>query len=287
MTKSNAFKSLALAGMMALSAVPPVTAQTISPSIRPVDFAQNLELQKTKSGRFSCGPHLQTYVVRSLNKRSGKGIRCVKMSAGRPGKPRTPRLAWYGEGNWGGKTYRHVGHAFYRGRRLVGYASDMYGNGEHFKNNFPGNLKVRIINANRIRVTGAWNEDWVRVKTTNYRPLRRPRTCGKYFDKYRVSDLLPQPKGRNGKGLRCVLRVGPAGTYARRRYFTTWFGNGQWEGNRYSHLGTRSTKGRAGASDICGTRFGPVCNKFAYGSLKIKPAVGGYNVIGAWREKWR
>ncbi len=241
----------------------------------------------TLKPKFSCGPNLATYVVRPLNNRPGQGIRCVKFSNGSPNSPRTPRLAWYGEGNWYGKTYRHMGHAFDQGRALQGYASDIYGNGEDINNNFPGNLNVQIINASRIRVTGAWNEEWIRVKETAYKPLARPKTCGRYLEQYRVADLLPIAQGgRKGDGLRCVLKVGPAGTYAPKRRFTTWFGNGQWQGNYYSHVGTRATSG-VGASDICGTTFGPVCNNFAYGSLNMTPVGGGYNVTGAWRERWR
>jgi hypothetical protein len=248
--------------------------------------------------KFSCGPHLATYVVRPLDNRPGRGIRCVKFSNGSPSKPRTPRIAWYGEGNWYGKTYRHVGHAFYKPvlvphqplplpSSLKGYASDMNGNGEDIHNNFPGNLQVQIVNPSRIRVTGAWNEEWIRVNEATYKPLARPKVCGSYFDQYKVADLVPLSQGgRQGDGMRCVLRVGPAGTAAPKRYFTTWFGNGQWTGSKYSHLGTRSTAG-VGASDICGSTFGPICNNFPYGSLKVKPVPGGYDVTGAWREMWR
>ena len=296
MMKLKTFKSLALTSMLVVSTMPSGQAQTIYPQTLPdpvlasqalpAQISPNRNLQRKVSPKFNCGPYLQTFIVRALDNRKGKGIRCVKLSEGRPGTPRIPKLAWYGEGNWQGKTYRHIGHAFYQRRQLRGYASDIYGNGEFFKNSFPGNLKVRIINPNRIRVTGAWNEEWIRVGMTNYRPLRRPRTCGRHFESYRVSDLIPRPKGRRGTGLRCVLRVGPGGTYMPRRYFTTWFGNGHWDGNRYSHLGTRSFNGH-GASDICGTTFGPVCNTFGWGSLKMNPVPGGYNVTGSWREKWR
>jgi hypothetical protein len=255
----------------------------------PIDASINAKLILPNLPKFSCGPNLATYVVRPLDNRSGQGIRCVKFSNGNPSTTRTPRIAWYGEGNWSKQTYRHVGHAFYpqSGVPLQGYASDINGNGEDIHNNFPGNLAVTIVNPNLIKVTGAWNEEWIRVKTATYKPLARPKVCGSYFDQYRVADLVPLSQGgRQGDGLRCVLKVGPAKTYAPKRYFTTWFGNGQWEGSQYSHLGTRSTAG-VGASDICGTTFGPICNNFAYGTLKVKPVPGGYNVTGAWRETWR
>lgn len=275
---NNRLKSIALGGVLALSMAPAINAQTAFPS--------TVNQRTLATQKFSCGRHLKTFVVRSLNQKRGRGIRCVKVSTIRRGTRRIPKLAWYGEGNWNGKTYRHVGHAFGRGRIMRGYASDIYGNGEHFKNNFPGNLRVTMLSPNRIQVTGAWHEEWVQVRSTRYRPLRRARTCGQFFDQYRVADLVSPPQGRRGRGLRCVLKVGPQGTYAPQRYFTTWFGNGQWGQAVYSHLGTRSFKG-AGASDICGSVFGPVCNHFNYGSLQIKAVGNGFDVDGAWREKWR
>lgn len=274
----NQLKSLALGGVLALSMAPAINAQTIP--------QRTLSQRPLTTKKFSCGRHLKTFVVRSLNQQKGQGIRCVKVTTVRRGSRRFPKIAWYGEGNWNGKSYRHVGHAFGNRRLMRGYASDIYGNGEYFKNNFPGNLRVRMISPSRIRVTGAWNEEWVQVRTTQYQPLRRARTCGKFFDQYRVADLVSPPKGRQGRGLRCVLKAGPKGTYAPKRYFTTWFGNGQWGQSTYSHLGTRLQKG-AGASDICGSVFGPVCNHFNYSSLKIKPVGNGFDVGGAWREMWR
>jgi hypothetical protein len=75
-----------------------------------------------------------------------------------------------------------------------------------------------------------------------------------------------------------VLRVGLRNT--------TWFGNGNWEGSTYSHIGTRSFNGH-GAGDICGSNFGTICNTFGWGSLKLTPVSGGIDVTGAWSEKWR
>jgi hypothetical protein len=250
---------------------PPATAQGAElrrPVIRPIS-------------RFRCGPHLLTFVVKPLDQRVGQGVRCVKPSDTNP-RLTTPQIAWYGEGNWQGSTYRHVGHAFGRGSSIVGSASDMFGNGEDINNNFPGNLKLSLAsgswaNPGEIRVTGAWNEKWVRVVTTvAYTPLSRPKTCGSYFDEYNVSDLVGS---RSGDGLRCMLKVGAKNT--------TWFGNGQWEGSTYSHLGTKGLNGY-GAGDICHTSFGIICNNFGYGSLQFTPvAPSGFDVTGAWSEKWR
>jgi hypothetical protein len=78
--------------------------------------------------------------------------------------------------------------------------------------------------------------------------------------------------------LRCVLRVGPNNT--------TWFANGNWGGSTYFHIGTRSVNGY-GAGDICGHGFVPICNTFAWGSLKLNPVAGGFEVTGDWSEKWR
>jgi hypothetical protein len=230
--------------------------------------------------RFNCGPHLLTFVVKPLDQRVGQGVRCVKPSDPNPRRT-TPQLAWYGEGNWQGNTYRHVGHAFGRGSSLVGSASDIFGNGEDINNNFPSNLKVSLAsgswsNPTEIQVTGAWNERWIRVRNVAYVPLSRPKTCGSYFDEYRVSDL---GGSRSGDGLRCMLKVGAKNT--------TWFGNGQWEGSTYSHLGTKGLNGY-GAGDICHTSFGTICNNFGYGSLQFTPvAPSGFDVTGAWSEKWR
>lgn len=259
-----ATKSFVIGSMVAISAATTAFAQ--------IPKLQNLQL--VQASNFSCGPHVQTYVVKALDKRAGFGIRCVKFSEGRPGNT-IPRLAWYGEGNWGGATYRHLGQAIYRGSNIVGFASDIHGNGENINNNFPGNLKVEILNSSTIRVTGAWNEEWQLVKATNYNPLARPQTCGGYLDEYKVSDLAGK---RQGDGLRCVLRVGPKNT--------TWFGNGNWGGSTYSHLGTRAFNGY-GAGDLCAAGFGTICNTFGYGSLKLTPVSGGFNATGAWNEKWR
>lgn len=261
--------AIALSTLVALLTATSAVAQISSPTLQ-----ENLPLGQTAG--FSCGRHTNTYVVKPLDRRAGTGIRCVKFSEGQPGNPRIPRLAWYGEGNWNGATYRHVGHAFYSGSNLIGSASDIYGNGENINNNFPGNLRVQVGGGGAtIRVTGAWNEEWQRVRSVNYRPLPRPTTCGRYFDQYNVSAL----DARSGKGLRCVLRVGQRNT--------TWFGNGEWEGATYSHLGTRSFNGY-GASDICGSVFGSICNIFGWGSLRFTPvAPRGFDVTGAWNERWR
>ncbi len=256
--------SIALLGaVLAVSAAPPTAAKQIA-----------------ANGSFTCGPHALTFAVRSLAPvRQGTGVRCVKISDGMSSQ-RIPRIAWYGEGTWEGGTYRHVGHAFTREPSdisAVGYASDINGNGEDANNNFPaGTLKVSLAGGTwasptRINVTGDWNETWIRVSKIGYTPLERPKTCGKYFDQYTVSDLAGS---RRGEGLRCMLKVGTRNT--------TWFGNGNWEGATYSHLGTKGHNGY-GASDICDAPFGPNCFTYGYGSIKFSRSG---QVTGAWSEKW-
>ncbi|MEM7552943.1 MAG: hypothetical protein AAF378_02395 [Cyanobacteria bacterium P01_A01_bin.84] len=252
-------KSLLISGMLTISTASNTLAETPT---------------SKHTYNFSCGPNMKTYVVKSNNGQN-KGIRCVKTVQSNDKK--LPTIAWYGEGYFQGKTYRHVGHAFIDGNYpyLKGYASDIYGNGEYFKGNVPGNLKIKIINSSKIQVTGAWNEEWNVVKYTAYKPLKRPTTCGKHFLQFTLST-------DNGKGLRCFLKVGP--TYSNT---TTWFGNGYWnsKNNTYSHLGTRSTEG-VGAGDICGSSFGSYCNNVPYGSLQLTPARFGLIVKGAWKELW-
>ena len=245
----------------------------------------NIDITQAPQRSVSCGPHLKTFVVKPLDNRQGVGIRCVKFSEGNPGLSNIPRIAWYGEGNWGGGTYSHMGHAFYRGSNLAGYASDICDGTRTICNNFPGNLKVQIVNPSTIRVTGAWNEEWQLVNAANYKPLPRITSCGRYLQEYKVSDLAGR---RRGSGLRCALRELPSGFSFRLplvKPVTTWFGNGDWNGNRYTHLGTFSHNGY-GASDICGLGD-PICNTFGWGSLKFNSVPGGLDVTGAWSEKWR
>jgi hypothetical protein len=232
----------------------------------------------TNSSSFNCGSDLTTYKVKSLKDGAFGGIRCVKFAEGSPDNS-TPKFAWYGEGSWSGKTYRHVGHAIQQptiSTKRIGYASDIWGNGEYAGGNFDGNLAIEVVNPSTIRVTGAWNEEWQKVASLNYTPLAKPTTCGDHFDQYKVSDLTGS---RQGSGLRCMLRIGPK--------TATWFGNGNWNGSQYSHLGTLAGPSRLGASDVCANAFGSICNTFAYGSLRSTAVTGGYDITGKWSEKWR
>jgi hypothetical protein len=264
----NKVKSLAMSGLIALSAATATTAFTASPS--------------PAASQFSCGnyPDVTTYVARTMNGQF-QGIRCVKRSNGvqvtQGTDTKYPIFAWYGESS-SGCTYRHVGQAFYNNYKIIGYASDIYGNGECAKGNFPGNLTMTYIydaitSTSRIRVTGAWNEEWTPVNSVSYTPLPQPKTCGSYFDRYSVLT------NSSSFGLRCKLKVGTTNN--------TWFGSGNWNGKTYSHLGMRSTYGR-GASDICHPIIGQFCGNYSFGSLKFQYVFPrGINVTGAWNEQWR
>jgi hypothetical protein len=234
---------------------------------------------------FACGPHLLTYKVSALDGRSGKGIRCVEYNQGG-----SPLFAWYGEGDWNGAVYRHIGIATFDSIEQFthGSAADLFGNGETFRNSFPDNLifdvRGRWPTPSSIRVTGAWRETWTLVSNTAYTPLRPPRSCGPYFQQFAVSDLQ---RTRTGTGLRCVLKSGQPAPYA-----TVWLGNGSWSGKPYTHLGILAVgAGSAGtsgeASDLCDVRLGGYCNSFPAGSLHFTKTPFGYTVTGAWSEAWR
>ncbi|MDJ0526276.1 MAG: hypothetical protein PX634_13305, partial [Microcystis sp. M53600_WE12] len=79
-------KTMVLGGMSLLVTTLPALAQI---QIEPIRL--------TTATSFNCGPHLETYIVRSLDNRRGTGIRCVKFSKGQQGSS-IPRLSWYGEG---------------------------------------------------------------------------------------------------------------------------------------------------------------------------------------------
>jgi hypothetical protein len=230
---------------------------------------------------YNCGPHLYTYQVRSLANTPGNGVRCVKFGEGHPGNM-LPAFAWTGEGRWQGSSYRHVGHAYGEpDGGLVGYASDISGNGEAFSNNFNGNLQISTSGGPipaTIRVQGAWNEEWALVRGANYVPIVPAliKRCGPYFHQFTVNDLGGD---RQGRGIRCMLQVGPQPN-------VTWFGQGTWSGATYSHLGTMAHNGY-GASDVCDGRFA-ICNVFPWGSLSFTPNfLGGFDVTGSWNERWK
>jgi len=230
---------------------------------------------------------MDTYTVTALDGAPGSGVRCVKWSDGSQTRRQVPAFAWYGEGNWQGNTYRHVGQAFVgkgRPNQYQGFASDVYGNGEAYQGNFPGNLVMTVYGKDTIVVEGAWSEKWSRVTSVAYQPLPVPMTCGSLFEEYQASDVnayldneRDQAVVRSGSGVRCLLKVGRTGT--------TWFGAGHWDGKAYAHLATGSSKGY-GASDFCANN-GDYCGNFRYGAIRKQySSVHRAPVIHGWNEVW-
>jgi hypothetical protein len=231
-------------------------------------------------GGFTCGKQTLTFSVKSLGDVAGTGIRCVKL----PDNDRGLNFVWYGEGRWNGAPYRHIGYSVRDPDGTFNYSADIFGNGETAANFFRGNIDFRVVSGTwrsprEIQVTGAWNELWTLARSgLKYDPLPAPHTCGENLTQYTVRDL---DRGRQGSGIRCVLDN------------KVWFGNGQWDGGRYAHLGILSldNTGRFGtgeANDLCGSNFGSACNRFGAGSLIFSPGEPrGMNVTGAWHEAWR
>jgi hypothetical protein len=234
------------------------------------------------AGSFNCGAQTLTFAVRAPDDRPGRGVRCVRVDEG------AGALVWYGEGQWPGATYRHLGSAALGGGAgtVRASAADIFGNGANTNGAFPGSLELRVTAGSwaeprEIRVTGAWNEIWSLVAGSDHFPLPRPGGCGSHLAEYRVSDLSGRTQGT---GLRCVLEVDGRPV--------AWFGNGQWGNATYSHVGLLALggdgQGRGGASDLCGPGFGGACGSFAWGSLRFAAAAPrGFDVTGAWNEAWR
>jgi hypothetical protein len=224
----------------------------------------------------NCGPHFTTYAVRSLGNIQGSGIRCASTTGNAAGA--VGGVIWYGEGQWEGRPYRHLGYGNGDvGRPFAASAADINGNGEAFNSAYRGNLELRSSgDGSTIRVIGAWAEEWTRVESTTYAPLPRPRTCGSQLEEYRVSALAGSP----GSGLRCLFDG------------ALWFGNGEWGGTTYSHVGLVNLgsdgRGTGNAADLCGPAFGAYCGLTPPDSLNFaRVSPRGYDVTGAWGEAWR
>ncbi len=225
---------------------------------------------------FSCGPYMKTYRVRSLSGTPGQGVRCVKFVP----HSVTPNLdfIWYGEGYWKNSKYRHVGEAYYDGTNAT--AGELHSKGEIFDNYFPNSLVITRSGdrvPHTIRVTGAWNEEWilendniVEKYTSSFGSVE---SCGSSFERtYSVRD----PTGhRSGRGIRCWLRGA-----------RTWYGAGDWDGSSYVHIGSLVSGSRAsGAVDICNENT--FCNTFDWGSIIIIGQPKGWlTITGAWNEEW-
>jgi len=238
---------------------------------------------ESANASFACGPHLATYKVRSLNGWPGAGVRCVRFNVqNEPGF-----IIWYGEGQWGSGTYRHVGVGYLASMgRARASASDIFGNGEDAMGDFRNSLNIVSSGGSiprTMRVTGDWNEEWilegdgiVQEYTSRLGPVN---TCGQHLVESSVSDASGR---RSGSGIRC-------GTVA---FGGAWYGEGNWGGDIYAHLGYGTVDHAAGAFDICEPSKSRSCNAFNWGSLKTNNSIPGQpfpgcrRVSGAWSEIW-
>jgi hypothetical protein len=234
----------------------------------------------------SCGPHMSTYAVHGPDGSTASGLRCVRVTW-RSDDGSSADFTWYGEGNWGGGPYRHLGTGYINRGEFGSFAraADMFGNGEAF-NSFASNLIPQVTAGSwpapqEIRIGGDWNEIWRLAIDVAYAPLPLPANCGPRFRRYIVSD---QASTRQGTGVRCVVDLGlPNGNL--------WFGTGEWDGGQYSHIGqftlpSGSGAGVGQATDLCNPHFGGACNDFPAASLTFTSRDGGYQVSGAWSEFW-
>lgn len=219
-----------------------------------------------------CGPHFKEYRV--VTSGAGNfGVRCVQIGAG--------IMSWYGEGAWGGNNYRHIGRAVRGEFGLVGFARDIYGNGEQFSNRADGIIPVfegawSDGAPERIRMTQVWNETWVKATPSMspyYSNLGSLNYCGRHLKRYVVGPYS------NGTGVRCVYPGNGAAPLV-------FVGEGYWGGNRYMHLGTGSSRNKAYASDICKPGFN-FCNTAGYDSL-VFTAISNtqLKISGSWNETW-
>lgn len=251
---------------------------------------------------FDCGPHALTYVVLPTDdKRSGMGVRCLKLLS----KDYSYQIVWYGEGRWDNRAYRHLGMAYAAIEEwtpIESYAADISGNGEAYSSVTHTLFVEPVIGSwpvpKRISVEGDWHELWVLASqlpgTLSYVPLPRPTTCGPHLEEYMVTAL----DGRSGAGLRCLLHE------RWRSGSGVWFGNGEWGGTRYTHVGAFRPylpgSQLASAWDLCHPHFGQFCSKVPTGipvagpganlvdELLMKDVAAGYDLTWqGWNEAWR
>jgi hypothetical protein len=233
---------------------------------------------------FTCGPNMSTYRVTSPDGTLG-GVRCVKFINADSGNGRTLLFVWYGEGKWGDTKYRHVGTASIdrSSGKQVNQAIDIYGNGEGTDGVFNQlDFDTSSTNNRIIKVSAGWNEIWtfalnnvVEDYSSRLRPLR---SCGKNLHRYAVTNSGDQSD--NGTGVRCINKVG-----------NVWYGEGNWNGVHYAHIGFRAYQGY-GATDICEPSKSEVCGNFPIGSLEVT-SLGDYcsspeklKFGGGWSEVW-
>lgn len=254
------------------------------------------------AAQFKCGSHMLTYSVRSLAGTAGAGVRCVRFTG-------FPSVIWYGEGHWNGHYYRHIGTAVSatfavppranwspsKAGDMHGAAANISGNGEYYTGKTEW-LQMRPDTTTQtpalIRVGGDWDEEWI-LQTDgvvkNYKsPALATHTCGPSLEAFDVKSTQDVP----GKGIRCVWRA-----------WNIWYGEGEWKGKTYAHVGTGGSPGigdspllahNGTAADICDLPRYDFCN-FADKTLTISPYLpaGGpsfphvkIEVRGGWAEDW-
>jgi len=238
-------------------------------------ISNSLMTEKAQAS-FACGQHLSTYRVQSLGGANGQGVRCVKFHFG--------NIIWYGEGYWGEANYRHFGLIPAPGV-LGGGITDISGNGESF-NSFTSSSALQVSRGESIngipisiRLTGAWNEEWiyesdgvVQEYTSQLGPVR---VCDETSNQleYRVRD----ESGLNsGEGIRCYVGA-------------IWYGEGNWNGETYAHIGFRQRFNRpsAIAFDICEPSKFSFCSRANSLSFDATSLSNVIRVSGDWNEVWR
>lgn len=270
-----------------------------------------LAFGKYAHAAYECGTGLTAYEVRSGS--TVKGIRCVRYIAA--AASHMEGYAWYGEGNNGG-TYRHLGVARLSGSTIMGTASDIHGNGEHYNGSTPIKLTRSSSAGYPTTITASpWNETWYKMSgssssgyTTVFTPEQRVRACGSHFrnpSNTRAAKFMAYLKNptskKGGNGVRCALRVGypaPSTSYAGFDY-DAWYGAGSvatratwatpWSFDTYAHLGVREGE-RLGQWDLCDGQDYCVRRNFGTvtSSKEQQPSTGtGYLLDGFGdSERW-
>lgn len=235
---------------------------------------------------FRCGPHLLTYAVRSLDERPHRGVRCVL-----PDPEDPQRFAWYAEGVVDSDLrYRHVGLRSASGAER----HDIFGNGETFANTGRPTLVLSefvltpLGRAPRRVMDRSGGGEWVLeedgVVAGFAGELGPVKECGRHLREYSVTDhvdLFSGERPREGSGIRCAL-------YGKR----AWYGEGEWGGTRYVHLGLKDDESEhALAADICDGSRSRVCGHVSQGRIELGfvclPGRGPVETVtGAWRERW-
>jgi len=184
-------------------------------------------------------------------------------------------------------------------------AAEFFGNGETTNRIFFESLQMRILPRNAgtpprsIVVSGDWNEVWTleadNVHEGYTRPpeLRRVEVCGRHFLQYEAIDRPSSSGGKNGFGVRCLAKTSGRAP-AQGFYRGLWYGEGQWNGGFYAHLGfLHGLRRELTAADICEPSISGCGGKVPPGD--IRHTYFGHDsgiparyikVEGLWSEDW-